>query len=80
MFRVQQTFLIPDMMSKRPTNAPPIQRVGAYTPSCFGILECHHQGVRFEHAEMVPNVMGSRERWELYIVTGGVMVGMLISC
>jgi hypothetical protein len=27
----------------------------------------------------MPNVVGSRERWELYIVTGGVMVGILLS-
>jgi hypothetical protein len=26
----------------------------------------------------VPNVVGSREGWELYIVTGGVMVGIKI--
>jgi hypothetical protein len=25
----------------------------------------------------VPNVVGSREGWKLYIVTGGVMVGIL---
>jgi hypothetical protein len=26
---------------------------------------------------MVPNVMKSREGWEMYIVTDGVMVGIL---
>jgi hypothetical protein len=36
-------------------------------------LKCHHQGVKHDPAEM-PNVVGSREGWELYIVTGGVMV------
>jgi hypothetical protein len=35
-------------------------------------------GVRYEHAEMVPNVVKSREGWELYIVTDGVMVGILV--
>jgi hypothetical protein len=35
----------------------------------FGISKCHHQGVRYEHAEMVSNVVKSREGWELYIVT-----------
>jgi hypothetical protein len=25
----------------------------------------------------MPNVVGSREGWELYIVTGGVMVGII---
>jgi hypothetical protein len=43
---------------------------------CFGISKCHHQGIRYEHAEMVPNVVKSREGWELYIVTDGVMVGI----
>jgi hypothetical protein len=39
-------------MSKTPTNASLIQCIGAsYTPTRFGILECHHQGVRYEHAE-----------------------------
>jgi hypothetical protein len=28
---------------------------------------------------MVPNVVGNREGWELYIVTDGVMVGILLS-
>jgi hypothetical protein len=32
--------------------------------------------VRYEHAEMVPNVVGSREGREQYIVTDGVMVGI----
>jgi hypothetical protein len=36
--------------------------------------KCHHQGVRYEHAEMVLNVVKSREGWELYIVTDGVRV------
>jgi hypothetical protein len=44
---------------------------------CFDISNCHHQEVRYEHAEMVPNVVKSREGWELYIVTDGVMVGIL---
>jgi hypothetical protein len=62
-------------VSKRPKNASLIQRIGAqYTPTCFGILKCHHQGVRYEHSEMVPNVVESREGWELYTVTDGVMV------
>jgi hypothetical protein len=42
-----------------------------YIPTCFGISK-YHQGVRYEHAEMVPNVVKSREGWELYIVTDSV--------
>jgi hypothetical protein len=60
-------------MSKRPTNTSLFQCIGAsYTATCFGISKCHHQGVQHEHAEMVPNVVKSREGWELYIVTDGV--------
>jgi hypothetical protein len=67
------------MISKRPINASLIQCIGAfYTPTCFGISKCHHQGVRYEHAEMVLNVVKRREGWELYIVTDGVMVGILL--
>jgi hypothetical protein len=40
--------------------------------------KCQNQGVRYEHAEMVPNVVKSRERWELYIVTDGIMVRILL--
>jgi hypothetical protein len=36
--------------------------------------KCHHQAVRYEHAEMVPSVVKIREGWELYIVTDCVMV------
>jgi hypothetical protein len=61
------------MISKRPTNASLIQSIGAqYTPTCFGISEYHHQGARYEYADMVHNVVKSREGWELYIVTDGV--------
>jgi hypothetical protein len=49
------------MMSKRPTNALLFQCIGAlYTHTCFGISKCHHQGVRYEHAEIVPTVVKSR--------------------
>jgi hypothetical protein len=42
------------MMSKRPTNTSLIQCIGAqHTPTCFGISKCHHQGVRYEHAEIL---------------------------
>jgi hypothetical protein len=40
-----------------------------YTPTCFGISKCYHQGFRYEYADMVPNVVKSTEGWELYIVT-----------
>jgi hypothetical protein len=31
-------------------------------------------GVQYEHAEIVPNVVKSRDGWELYIVTDGITV------
>jgi hypothetical protein len=66
-------------MSKIPTNPSFIQCIGAYyTPKCLGISKCHHQGIQYKHAAMVPNVVKSREGWELYIVTDGVMVGILL--
>jgi hypothetical protein len=56
---------------EKPTNALLIQCIGTpYSPTRFSTLKCQHQGV--EH------VMGSREGWELYIATGGVMVSILM--
>jgi hypothetical protein len=54
----------------------PLRRLYSYM---FRHLKCHHQGIQYERAEMVPNVVKSREGWELYVVTDGVMVGILIS-
>jgi hypothetical protein len=42
--------------------------------SCFGILECQHQKVIYEHDEMVSNVGGVRDGRKLYVVTDGEMV------
>jgi hypothetical protein len=47
-------------------------------PTCFGISKYHDQGMQYEHAEMVPIVVKSREGWELYIVTDGIMFGTLL--
>jgi hypothetical protein len=33
-------------------------------------------GVQYEHAEMVFNVVKSREGWELHTVTDGIMVAL----
>jgi hypothetical protein len=49
-----------------------------YTPTCCGIIECHHQGIRYEHAKIVTNVVGSREGWELCILSDDVVVGVLL--
>jgi hypothetical protein len=67
------------MVNEKPTNALIIHCIGTqYSPTCFGTLKCHHQGVKYDPAEMVPIVVGSREGWELYIVTDGVMVGIIL--
>jgi hypothetical protein len=52
-------------MNEKPTNALIIQCIGTqYSPTCFGTLKCHHQGVKDDPAEIGAQC--------LYIVTGGV--------
>jgi hypothetical protein len=35
-------------MKEKPTNALIIQCIGTkYSPTCFGTLTCHHQGVKY---------------------------------
>jgi hypothetical protein len=64
------------MVNEKTTNALTIQCIGTqYSPTCFGILKRHHHGVKL--LKQVPNVVESREGWELYIVTGGVVVGII---
>jgi hypothetical protein len=71
--------LIYYMVNVKPTNTLTIQCICAqYSPTYLGILKYHNKGVRYEHAEMVPNVVGSREGWELYIVTCFLMVGISV--
>jgi hypothetical protein len=39
-------------VNKEPTNALTIQCIGTqYSPTCFGTLKCHHQGVKHDPAE-----------------------------
>jgi hypothetical protein len=67
------------MVKEKPINVPIIQCIGnQYSAVSFGTLKYHRQGVKHVPAEMVPNVLGSREGWELYIVSGGVVVGILL--
>jgi hypothetical protein len=35
------------------------------TATCFSISKCHHQAVRYEHAEMVPNVVRAKTGWNI---------------
>jgi hypothetical protein len=40
-------------VNEKPTNALIIQCIGtAYSPTCFGTLKCHHQGVKHDLAEI----------------------------
>jgi hypothetical protein len=44
----------------------------------FQHFKMPYQGVRYEHAETVANVVKNREGWELYVVTDSVMVRILL--
>jgi hypothetical protein len=65
---------------KIPTNALIIQCIDTeHIPTCFGTLKCHHQGVKHDPAEIGAQCR-EKHRWmELYTVTGGMMVGILLS-
>jgi hypothetical protein len=40
-------------MNEKPTNALTIQCIVTLcSPTCFGILKCHHQGVKHDPAEI----------------------------
>jgi hypothetical protein len=65
------------MVNGKPSNALIIQCiVTQYSPTCFDTLKCHNQGIKYDPAEIGVQCRGSREGGELYIVTGGVMVGI----
>jgi hypothetical protein len=63
------------MMSKRPTNAMYWCLIYFYI---FRHFKMPSSGSPIWTCWMVPNVVKSREGWELYIVTDGVMVSMLL--
>jgi hypothetical protein len=63
-------------VNEKPTNALIIQCTDTqHSHTCFDTLECHHQGAQHDAAET--GVMRSKDGWKLYIVTGGVMVGII---
>jgi hypothetical protein len=40
-------------VNEKPTNALIIQCIDTqYSPTCFGILKCHNQGVKYDPAEI----------------------------
>jgi hypothetical protein len=64
-------------VNEKPTNASTIQCIGTqYSTKCFGILKCHNKGVKHDPAATGVQCRGKQRRMELYVVTGGVMVGI----
>jgi hypothetical protein len=50
-------------MNEKPTNALILLYFNThYSHTCFGILECHHQGVRHDPAEIGAHCLG-KQRW-----------------
>jgi hypothetical protein len=48
---------------KKPTNALILLYFSTqYSPTCFGVLECHHQGVKQDPAEIGAQCRG-KQRW-----------------
>jgi hypothetical protein len=62
-------------VNEKTTNALIIQFIGIqHSPTYFGTLKCHNQGVKHDPAEVGVQFRGKRME-AVYIVTGGVMVG-----
>jgi hypothetical protein len=52
---------------KKPTNALIIQCIGTqYSPTCFGALKCHHQGVEHDSAEIGTQCLGKLKKMLKY--------------
>jgi hypothetical protein len=52
-------------INEKPTNALIIQCIGIqYSPTCFGTLKCHHQGVKHDPAEIGAQCHGKQRRME----------------
>jgi hypothetical protein len=62
------------LVNKKTTNAVTFQCIDArHSPTCFGTLKCHNQGVNHDPAEMCAQCLEIRDGWKLYIVAGGVI-------
>jgi hypothetical protein len=47
------------MVNEKPTNTLIIQCIGTqHSPTCFGTLKCHHQGVKHVPAEIGAQCLG----------------------
>jgi hypothetical protein len=50
-------------VNEKPTHALIIQCIGTlYSPTCFGTLKCHHQGVKYDPAEIGTKCRGNQRR------------------
>jgi hypothetical protein len=52
-------------VNEKPTNALIIQCIGtqhSYSPTCFGNLKCHNQGVKYDPAEIGAQYRGKQRR------------------
>jgi hypothetical protein len=52
-------------LNEKPTNALIIQYIGTqYSPTCFGTLKCHHQGIKHDAAEIGAQCRVKQRRME----------------
>jgi hypothetical protein len=57
-------------VNEKPTNALTIQHIGTqYSSTCFGILKCHHQGLKLDHVEI-----GGRPSRRLLQYTASILI------
>jgi hypothetical protein len=53
------------VVNENPTNALIIQYIGSqYSPTCFGTLKFHHQGVKYDPVEIGAQCRGKQRRME----------------
>jgi hypothetical protein len=50
-------------VNEKPTNTLIIQSIGSqYSPTCFGTLKCHHQGIKHDPAEIGAQCRGRQSK------------------
>jgi hypothetical protein len=51
------------VVNEIPTNTLIIRCIGTqHSPTCFGTLKCHHQGVKRDHAEIGAQCRGKQRK------------------
>jgi hypothetical protein len=67
-------------VNEKPTNILIIQYIGTqYSPTCFGTLKCHNQGVNHDPAEIGAQCRRNQRWMKLYVVAGDMMVILFIT-